>query len=93
MPSYWRTARAVSAHPFAGFGTGAVATARILLAGLSVPASAAESDQLWIAAPYEKNLQMGAEAGTPVEVGLYHDNDTFTVTDSRLTVDASGLRV
>ncbi|MEU8100955.1 hypothetical protein [Streptomyces rubiginosohelvolus] len=58
---------------------------------LSVPASAAESDQLWIAAPYEKNLQIGPEGATPVEVGLNHDNDTFTVTDGRLTVDASGL--
>ncbi|MGW4625079.1 hypothetical protein [Streptomyces rubiginosohelvolus] len=65
--------------PLVRFGTGAVATAGILVAGLSAPASAAESDQLWIAAPYEKNPQMGAEAGTPVEVGLYHDNDTFTL--------------
>ena len=91
MPSYWRTMRPVSAHPLARFGTGAVATAGILLAGLSVPASAAESDQLWIAAPYEKNLQIGPGGATPVEVGLYHNNDTFTVTDGRLTVDVSGL--
>ncbi|NEE41306.1 hypothetical protein G3M53_90095, partial [Streptomyces sp. SID7982] len=72
--------RPVFVRPLVRFGTGAVATAGILLAGLSAPASAAGSDQLWIAAPYEKNLQLGAEAGTPVEVGLYHDNDTFTVT-------------
>ncbi|OCC12590.1 hypothetical protein [Streptomyces sp. PTY087I2] len=83
--------RPVSVHPFVRFGAGAVATAGILLATLSVPASATESDQLWIAAPPEKSLQIGAEAGTPVEVGLYHDNDNFTVTDGRLTVDASGL--
>ncbi len=91
MPSHWRTMRPVSAHPFVRFGAGAVATAGILLASLSVPASAAESDQLWIAAPSEKNLQIGAETGTPVQVGLYHDNSNFTVTDGRLTVDASGL--
>ncbi|MEW2060872.1 hypothetical protein AB0899_08860 [Streptomyces sp. NPDC007002] len=83
--------RPVSAHPFVRFGAGAVAAAGILLAPLSVPASAAESDQLWIAAPYEMNLQPGAGAAAPVEVGLYHDNDNFTVTDGRLTVDASGL--
>ncbi|MFE0695035.1 hypothetical protein [Streptomyces sp. NPDC058869] len=83
--------RPVSARPFVRFGAGAVAAAGILLAGLSVPASAAESDQLWISAPYEMNLQTGAGAAAPVEVGLYHDNDTFTVTDGRLTVDASGL--
>ncbi|MFD0425356.1 COG1361 family protein [Streptomyces parvus] len=83
--------RPVPVHPFVRFGAAAVATAGILLAGLSVPASAAESDQLWIDAPYEKSLQTGAEAGTPVEVGLYHDNDNFTVTDGRLTVDTSGL--
>ncbi|MFH8886041.1 hypothetical protein [Streptomyces californicus] len=82
--------RPVSVHPFVRFGAGAVATAAILLAGLATPASAAESDQLWIAAPHEKNLQAGG-AGTPVEVGLYHDNDNFTVTDGRLTVDVSGL--
>ncbi|SCF93434.1 hypothetical protein GA0115255_111743 [Streptomyces sp. Ncost-T6T-2b] len=83
--------RPVPVHPFVRFGAAAVATAGILLAGLSVPASATESDQLWIDAPSEKSLQTGAEAGTPVEVGLYHDNDNFTVTDGRLTVDTSGL--
>ncbi|MEV7915468.1 COG1361 family protein [Streptomyces griseus] len=87
--------RPVSVHPFVRFGASAVATAGILLAGLSAPASAVESatesDQLWINAPYEKNLQIGAETGTPVEVGLYHDNDNFTVTDGRLTVDVSGI--
>jgi len=83
--------RPVSVHPFVRFGATAVAAAGILLAGLSAPASAAESDQLWIDAPYEKNLQIGAESGTPVDVGLYHDNDNFTVTDGRLTVDVSGL--
>lgn len=87
--------RPVSVHPFVRFGASAVATAGILLAGLTVPAfaetSATESDQLWINAPYEKNLQTGADTGTPVEVGLYHDNDNFTVTDGRLTVDVSGI--
>ncbi|WP_097900077.1 hypothetical protein [Streptomyces sp. b94] len=82
--------RPVSVHPLVRFGAGAFATAGILLAGLAAPASAAESDQLWIAAPHEKNLQAGG-AATPVEVGLYHDNDNFTVTDGRLTVDVSGL--
>ncbi|MFE7748164.1 hypothetical protein [Streptomyces sp. NPDC057428] len=83
--------RPVSVHPFVRRGACAVATAGILLAGMSAPASAAETDQLWIAAPPEKNLEAGGETGTPVEVGLYHDNDNFTVTEGRLTVDISGI--
>ncbi|WNF25356.1 hypothetical protein RI138_00270 [Streptomyces sp. C11-1] len=83
--------RPVTIHPFVRLGASVVATAGILLAGLSAPASATESDQLWIEAPYETSLQTGAETGTPVDVGLYHDNDNFTVTDGRLTVDVSGI--
>ncbi|MFJ8976119.1 hypothetical protein [Streptomyces sp. NPDC102282] len=83
--------RPVPAHPFVRLGACAVATAGILLAGMSAPASAAESDQLWINAPSEKNLPAGAGTGSPVDVGLAHDNENFTVTDGRLTVDISGL--
>ncbi|MEV6261319.1 hypothetical protein AB0M42_11280 [Streptomyces sp. NPDC051784] len=83
--------RPVSARPLARLGAVAVTAAAVLLAGVSVPASAAESDQLWINAPYEKTLGAGAESATPVEVGLYHDNDNFVVTDGRLTVEVSGI--
>ncbi|MFB7577020.1 hypothetical protein [Streptomyces sp. NPDC056165] len=54
-----------------------------------------ETDQLWINAPYEPTLPLGINGGTPLtrtlDVRLSHDNDHFTVTDGRLTVDASGL--
>ncbi|MFD4609671.1 hypothetical protein ACFWOT_16530 [Streptomyces sp. NPDC058440] len=54
-----------------------------------------EPDQLWITAPYEPNLPLGIDGGTPLtrtlDVRLNHDNDHVAVTDGRLTVDASGL--
>ncbi|CAL9450900.1 hypothetical protein [Streptomyces sp. enrichment culture] len=63
----------------------------------AAPAFAEEpqSDQLWISAPYEATLPVGAggAAGPErlVEVGLSHDNGNFAVTDGRITVDVSGL--
>ncbi|GGS63872.1 hypothetical protein AB0E75_24895 [Streptomyces griseoviridis] len=82
--------------------TGAAAAAvaaGLLTAGLAGPASAGEepqqTDQLWINPPYEQTLPLGVDGGPPqtrtLGVGLYHDNDNFTVTDGRLTVDISGL--
>ncbi|MFB7456971.1 hypothetical protein [Streptomyces sp. NPDC056188] len=54
-----------------------------------------ETDQLWITAPYDPNLPLGIDGGTPLtrtlDVRLNHDNDHVAVTDGRLTVDASGL--
>ncbi|MFE4641020.1 hypothetical protein [Streptomyces sp. NPDC056730] len=73
--------------------------AGLLTAGLAVPAFAADdppqSDQLWINEPYEQTLPIGTDGGQPesrtLGVGLYHDNDNFTVTDGRLSVDVSDL--
>ncbi len=65
--------------------------------GLAVaPASAeTESDQLWIDAPSEQALPLGTDGGAPqsrtIDVGIYHDNGHFTVTDGKVSVDASGL--
>ncbi|MFD9506294.1 hypothetical protein [Streptomyces mirabilis] len=54
-----------------------------------------ESDQLWIDAPSEQTLPLGTDGGAPqsrtIDVGIYHDNGHFTVTDGKVTVDASGL--
>ncbi|WP_432102930.1 hypothetical protein [Streptomyces sp. bgisy091] len=83
--------RPVPARPLVRLGAGALAVAGLLLAGAPAPASAAESDQLWINATYEKTLVAGSSTGAPVEIGLYHDNDHFGVTDGRLTVDISGI--
>ncbi|MEU9618507.1 hypothetical protein [Streptomyces sp. NPDC048155] len=75
----------------------AVVAVGLLTAGLAAPASADEqSDQLWIQAPAEQNLQVGGSGdgesqSRPLDVGLYHDNDNFTVTDGRLSVDISGV--
>ncbi|MFD3518968.1 hypothetical protein [Streptomyces sp. NPDC058653] len=62
----------------------------------TAPAFAEEpTDQLWIAVPYEPTITVAPEGGVgqyrDLPVGLYHDNDTFTVGDGRLTVDVSGL--
>ncbi|MFD7876877.1 hypothetical protein ACFV5G_22690 [Streptomyces sp. NPDC059766] len=73
--------------------------AGLLTAGLASPAFAADdppqSDQLWIHEPYEQTLPLGTDGGAPqsrtLGVGLYHDNQNFTVTDGRLTVDISDL--
>ncbi|MEU4871587.1 hypothetical protein [Streptomyces sp. NPDC021608] len=77
----------------------AAAAAGLLTAGLAAPALAdevpAQSDQLWIHEPSERTLPLGSDGGRPqsrtLGVGLYHDNENFTVTDGRLTVDVSGL--
>ncbi|MGW0859570.1 hypothetical protein [Streptomyces sp. NPDC002690] len=77
----------------------ALAVAGLLVGGLGVPAFAdddpPQTDQLWIAGPYEQTLPLGTGGEQPqtrvLDVGLYHDNQNFTVTDGRLTVDASGL--
>jgi hypothetical protein len=70
----------------------------LVLAGLGSGvafADEAQSDQLWIAAPYEHPVVVAPDAGEaqyrPLALGIYHDNDNFTVTDGRLTVDVSGL--
>lgn len=78
-------------------GTCAGAVAGLLTVGLALPAAAdePEGDQLWINAPYEQSLPLGTDGGEPpartLDLGLYHDNGNFTVTDGRLTVDISGL--
>ncbi|MFD7492225.1 hypothetical protein ACFV8T_07380 [Streptomyces sp. NPDC059832] len=72
----------------------AAAAAGLLTAGLAAPAFAQEqSDQLWIQAPSEQKLLLGdgASQGSPLDIGLYHDNDNFAVTDGRLSVDISGV--
>ncbi|MGV9940646.1 hypothetical protein [Streptomyces sp. NPDC003401] len=92
-------------RPFSGgrpsrIGSGVVVAvvAGLLTAGLAAPASAddpPQTDQLWIHEPYEQTLPLGTDGGRPqsrtLGVGLYHDNQNFTVTDGRLTVDVSGL--
>ncbi|OKJ99569.1 hypothetical protein AMK26_26445 [Streptomyces sp. CB03234] len=77
-------------------GAGAAIAAGLVAAGLTTPAHATETDQLWIHAPYKIDLPVGAAAGAEPQartltLGLYHDNSAFTVTDGRLTVDISGL--
>ncbi|MEZ3179686.1 hypothetical protein KYY02_13630 [Streptomyces pimonensis] len=80
-------------------GSAAAAVAGLLAAGLAAPAFAADAppqtDQLWINPPYEQTLPIGTDGGRPqsrtLGVGVYHDNDNFTVTDGRLTIDVSGL--
>lgn len=89
--------RPVSARRTARLGVraaAAAAAAGLLTAGLAAPAFAQEqTDQLWIQAPNEQKLQLGGDAseGSPLDVGLYHDNDNFAVTDGRLSVDISGV--
>ncbi|MGW2292337.1 hypothetical protein [Streptomyces phaeochromogenes] len=78
-------------------GACAGAMAGLLTVGLALPAAAdePETDQLWINAPYEQGLPLGTDGGEPqartLDLGMYHDNSNFTVTDGRLTVDVSGL--
>ncbi|MFK4118253.1 hypothetical protein [Streptomyces longwoodensis] len=65
------------------------------LGGGVAVADEAQSDQLWIQAPYEQAVLVAPDGGTApyrsLALGLYHDNGTFAVTDGRLTVDVSGL--
>ncbi|MFE7463201.1 hypothetical protein ACFU6R_03725 [Streptomyces sp. NPDC057499] len=80
-------------------GAAVTVVAGLLTVGLAVPAFAADdlpqTDQLWINEPNERTIPLGTDGGQPqsrtLEVGVYHDNENFTVTDGRLTVDVSGL--
>ncbi|MFF2525280.1 COG1361 family protein [Streptomyces liangshanensis] len=79
-------------------GAAAVVAAGLLTTGLAAPAFAddePQTDQLWINAPYEQTLLTGTDGGQPqsrtLGVGIYHDNQSFPVTDGRVTVDVSGL--
>lgn len=73
-----------------------VTAAGLVTVGMTATPAAADSDQLWIAAPYEVVLPKAADSGaqapaTTVALGLSHDNANYRVTDGRLTVDVSGL--
>jgi hypothetical protein len=63
--------------------------------GVAFADGEAQSDQLWIQAPYEQSVTVAPDGATAqyrsLALGLYHDNGDFTVTDGRLTVDVSGL--
>ncbi|MFI2431401.1 hypothetical protein [Streptomyces sp. NPDC018693] len=63
--------------------------------GVAVAEEEPQSDQLWIQAPYEQTVTVapagGVAAYRSLALGLYHDNDNFTVTDGRINVDISGL--
>ncbi|MEU2439609.1 CARDB domain-containing protein [Streptomyces rubradiris] len=80
-------------------GAAVAVAAGLLTAGLAAPAFAdddpPQTDQLWINQPYEQTLPLATDGGQPqsrtLGVGIYHDNDNFTVTDGKLAVDVSGL--
>ncbi|MFF5471621.1 CARDB domain-containing protein [Streptomyces achromogenes] len=80
-------------------GAAVAVAAGLLTAGLAAPAFADEdppqTDQLWINEPYEQTLPLATDGGQPQDrtlgVGIYHDNENFTVTDGELAVDVSGL--
>ncbi|MES9506601.1 hypothetical protein ABWJ92_09290 [Streptomyces sp. NPDC000609] len=80
-------------------GAAVAVAAGLLTAGLAAPAFAdddpPQTDQLWINEPYQQTLPLGTDGGQPrsrtLGVGIYHDNENFTVTDGRLTVDVSDL--
>ncbi|MFC9427611.1 hypothetical protein [Streptomyces sp. NPDC056987] len=80
-------------------GAAVAVAAGLLTVGLAAPAFAdddsPQTDQLWINQPYEQTLPLGTDGGQPqsrtLGVGIYHDNDNFTVTDGRLSVDVSDL--
>ncbi|MET9427275.1 hypothetical protein [Streptomyces sp. NPDC003036] len=76
-------------------GAAGVAAAGLVTVGMATPALA-DSDQLWIVAPYEAVVPTAAGPGQEpatrtLGLGLYHDHSGFQVTDGRLTVDVSGL--
>lgn len=77
-------AGAVGALVVAGFGS-----------GVAFADDEPGTDQLWIQAPSDQTAIAAPDGGTApyrtLSLGLYHDNDNFTVTDGRLTVDISGL--
>ncbi|MEU1478446.1 hypothetical protein [Streptomyces sp. NPDC005760] len=79
---------------------GRVVAGALVLAGLGSGVAyaddAAPSDGLEIQAPYEQAVVVapgdgGAAQYRSMALGLQHYNSDFTVTDGRLTVDASGL--
>lgn len=79
-------------------GVCAGAVGALALAGLGSGvafADEAQSDQLWIHAPYDHAVTVAPDSGAAqyrsLAIGLYHDNGNFTVTEGRLTVDVSGL--
>ncbi|MFI6463938.1 hypothetical protein [Streptomyces sp. NPDC050528] len=80
-------------------GACAGAVGALLVAGLGSGAAfgddASQTDYLWMHAPSDQAVTVAPDGGAaqyrPLSVGIYHYNDTFTVTDGRLTVDASGL--
>ncbi|GGZ28558.1 hypothetical protein GCM10010300_84450 [Streptomyces olivaceoviridis] len=80
-------------------GAAIAVAAGLLTAGLAAPAFAdddpPQTDQLWINEPYKQSLPLATDGGQPqsrtLGVGIYHDNENFTVTDGKLTVDVSGL--
>ncbi|MFG2629197.1 hypothetical protein [Streptomyces sp. NPDC048473] len=75
----------------------ALVAGAVLALGSVAPASAdePETDQLWIAAPYDLVLPTadadGSATANTVDVQLGHDNTHNSVTGGRLTVDASEL--
>lgn len=89
--------RAVSVGRSIRLGACVTAAAGLLAAGLAAPAFAdgPQTDQLWIDAPYEQAVPLGTDGGESpsrsLDIGIYHDNDNFTVTDGRVTVDISGI--
>ncbi|MGW2820113.1 hypothetical protein ACWC24_03800 [Streptomyces sp. NPDC001443] len=81
-------------------GVRAGAVGALVVAGLGSGAAFADdesqqTDRLWIEAPYEQAVtvapQDGAARYRSLDLGLYHDNGNFAVTDGRVTVDVSGL--
>ncbi|MET7288428.1 hypothetical protein [Streptomyces sp. NPDC005573] len=73
---------------------GALAVAG-LGSGVAFADDPAQTDQLWIQAPYDRTVTVAPDGGAAqyrsLALGLYHDNGNFTVTGGRLTVDVSGL--
>ena len=80
-------------------GACAGAVGALVVAGLGSGAAVADdvpqTDALAIQSPYDVAATVAPDDGTaqyrPLVLGLTHSNDAFTVTDGRLTVDASGL--
>ncbi|MFI6405623.1 hypothetical protein [Streptomyces sp. NPDC050548] len=91
--------RSVSVRRRLRRGACAGAVGALLLTGLGSGAAFADdepqTDNLWIQAPYDQSVTVASADGTAMyrtlKLGLYHDNDNFTVTDGHLTVDVSGL--
>ena len=80
-------------------GACAGAVGALVVAGLGSGAAVADdvpqTDELAIHSPYDVTATVAPEGGVaqyrPLTLGLTHSNDTFALTDGRLTVDASGL--